>query len=67
MDENFGEWVECMGVSFSASISVAVQTMTTWFVPLNRRDFKFSFVILCIRISCTGSVQYPVKVAQHFT
>ena len=34
--------------------------------PLNRLNFEFSFAALFIRIRCTGSVQYPVKVARHF-
>ena len=54
------------GLSFSTSISVVVVAMTTWFALLNRRGFNLSFSVLFIIIHCTGSVQYPVKVAQHF-
>ena len=37
-----------------------------WLALLNRPNFEFSFTVLFIRIRCTGSVQYPVKVARHF-
>ena len=42
--------------------SVVVAAMTAWFALFNRRDFKLSFAVLLIRIHCTGSVQFPVKV-----
>ena len=47
------------GMSFSASISGAVQAMIAWFAPLNRQLLKFSFSVLFMRICCTGSEQYP--------